>query len=676
MYFFNPANVADSRYRWDVNLVSLNGGIGNNNASFKLKNIDDAFSGDVDSLLFGTSAKNTNALALVDVFGPSVMFNTSSKLSFAITTRVRAQANANNIDGKFIQSIDASLNQSTPFSLSSNAKQKLALNGWTDLGATVGAVLFDKGKHFLKGGVTLKYVAGAANSFANINNFQGTVNKDLAGDYYLTNSSGVIALGYSGYDFDDFEASDVFKFNGHGYGADIGLVYEYRPDENKTGKYENKYKFKVGVSLLDAGRIKYKPRTNEYGSYTVSISGAETWYTKDLDGKSLREIKTYLDSKPALFTNNGLSLSSYNVKLPTTLQGNVDWNIHKDFFVDLGGQFNLTKKSSTYNSFYYNSVTLTPRYEGRTFGVYIPLNYNPLTDFNAGVSLRAGPFFVGSGSVLTALVDKSKQADIHFGIRFGSLQKKEKKQKETFVDKVITTPVDTDNDGVYDANDKCPTVAGLAKYQGCPVPDTDRDGINDEDDQCPTITGLIKYKGCPVPDTDNDGVNDEYDKCPSVPGSARYAGCPIPDTDGDGINDEEDRCPSLAGTTANHGCPEIKAEVEKKVNTVAKKILFQTGKSILLTSSVKQLDQLIAVLKQDTDLKLSVEGHTDNTGNADKNLLLSQKRADAVKAYLLKKGISETRISTEGFGVTMPIADNKTALGRTKNRRVELKLNY
>ena len=116
-------------------------------------------------------------------------------------------------------------------------------------------------------------------------------------------------------------------------------------------------------------------------------------------------------------------------------------------------------------------------------------------------------------------------------------------------------PPDTDGDGITDDKDKCPTVPGVLRYDGCPVPDTDKDGINDEEDKCPTVPGLARYQGCPIPDTDKDGINDEEDKCPTVPGVARYQGCPVPDTDGDGVNDEEDKCPNLCRSKRKPGMP-------------------------------------------------------------------------------------------------------------------------
>jgi OmpA-OmpF porin, OOP family len=242
---------------------------------------------------------------------------------------------------------------------------------------------------------------------------------------------------------------------------------------------------------------------------------------------------------------------------------------------------------------------------------------------------------------------------------------------------VVTPPVldkDTDGDGIMDNNDKCPTVKGTGKYQGCPIPDTDGDGINDETDKCISEKGVVRYEGCPVPDKDGDGINDEDDKCPEVKGVARYQGCPIPDQDGDGVNDEDDKCIDVAGIESNQGCPEIKDDIIKKVEFAAKNIFFETGKSTLKAVSFKNLNEIAKILAENASLQLDVEGHTDNTGNTEKNQILSDSRAKAVVAYLIKKGVAEERMTSVGFGQDQPVADNATAAGRAKNRRVELKL--
>ncbi len=270
-------------------------------------------------------------------------------------------------------------------------------------------------------------------------------------------------------------------------------------------------------------------------------------------------------------------------------------------------------------------------------------------------------------------------ANYHFyhsvGI-YGIIGQKKEEPKPLPPVPVVEPPKDTDGDGITDDKDKCPDVAGVAKYDGCPVPDTDRDGINDDNDKCPTVPGLARYQGCPVPDTDKDGINDEEDKCPNVAGVARYQGCPVPDTDGDGVNDEEDKCPTIAGVPENQGCPPIKEEVKKKIDFAAEHVLFATGSYKLLSSSNKGLNDVAKILQDNADLKLSIEGHTDNTGTPGKNQVLSENRANAVKNYLVSKGTDASRLTATGHGQNEPIADNKTAAGRQKNRRVEMKLSY
>jgi OmpA-OmpF porin, OOP family len=236
---------------------------------------------------------------------------------------------------------------------------------------------------------------------------------------------------------------------------------------------------------------------------------------------------------------------------------------------------------------------------------------------------------------------------------------------------VVEAPKDRDGDGIADADDKCPDVKGVAALQGCP--DTDGDGIADADDKCVNVKGLAKYNGCPVPDTDKDGINDEQDKCINVAGVARYQGCPIPDADNDGINDEEDKCPNEAGVASNYGCPVIAQSVIDKINYAAKNIFYATGSSKLLPKSYKSLNEVAKIMADDNSLKLQIDGHTDNTGDAAKNQTLSETRAAAVKAYLVSKGVDESRMSAAGHGADEPAADNKTAAGRAQNRRVEMK---
>ncbi|OSZ77104.1 hypothetical protein CAP36_11850 [Chitinophagaceae bacterium IBVUCB2] len=268
-----------------------------------------------------------------------------------------------------------------------------------------------------------------------------------------------------------------------------------------------------------------------------------------------------------------------------------------------------------------------------------------------------------------------KNQNIQLGLKLRLFGKKTTPYRAADPPPPVVIP-DSDGDGINDNEDKCPNQPGLAKYNGCPVPDSDGDGINDELDKCPNQAGLAKYDGCPIPDSDGDGINDELDKCPNQAGVAKYDGCPIPDKDGDGINDDEDKCPDIAGLSSNNGCPEVPANVSKSLGASAQGISFGATNAKLTTKSYASLDQVVRMMNENPGLQIRIEGHTDNAGDDDANMKLSEDRAIAVKDYLISKGISENRITTEGFGETQPIADNNTASGRMKNRRIELRVAY
>lgn len=258
---------------------------------------------------------------------------------------------------------------------------------------------------------------------------------------------------------------------------------------------------------------------------------------------------------------------------------------------------------------------------------------------------------------------------------------------------------DTDKDGIYDKNDKCPDVAGLKEFNGCPdtdgdgiqdsedacpnvagpkelngCPDTDGDGIADKDDACPSVAGTKANKGCP--DSDNDGIVDNVDSCPNVAGPAANNGCPWPDTDGDGVLDKDDNCPSVAGPASNKGCPVevISAQAEKQLNDFAKTILFKTNSSAFATGVTSKLDAIVSLMKELNKVSFTINGYTDSVGSDALNLKLSTNRAASVVKYLIAHGIDASRLTPNGFGEKNPIDGNDTEVGRANNRRVEIKV--
>ncbi len=227
---------------------------------------------------------------------------------------------------------------------------------------------------------------------------------------------------------------------------------------------------------------------------------------------------------------------------------------------------------------------------------------------------------------------------------------------------------DSDGDGIKDSEDACPNEAGLAELNGCP--DKDGDGIADKEDACPDEAGLAELNGCP--DADADGVADKDDQCPNIAGPAENNGCPWPDTDGDGVLDKDDKCPNIVGPASNDGCPVVTEEVQKEITDLARAIYFQTGKMSFTDETAIRMEKVSAILNQYTTLKFDVEGHTDSTGSDKINSKLSQKRADAVRDYLIEKGFPADKITAKGYGSANPIGNNKTRKGRQENRRVEI----
>jgi OOP family OmpA-OmpF porin len=245
----------------------------------------------------------------------------------------------------------------------------------------------------------------------------------------------------------------------------------------------------------------------------------------------------------------------------------------------------------------------------------------------------------------------------------------EPKQEE----KPAVVDTDSDGDGVADSLDACAgTPQGVAvDSKGCPV-DSDGDGVSDDKDTCPgTEKGVtVDDKGCPVvaatveADSDGDGVADSKDTCADTPKGVAVDenGCPV-DTDKDGVSDDKDACPGTPiGATVNaRGCWSIKD------------LRFETGKTTIMAESLPNLDEVVTVLESNPEMKLEVQGYTDNRGSAAFNKSLSEKRARAVMDYIVSKGIAAERISAKGYGIESPVATNDTAEGRALNRRVELK---
>jgi OmpA-OmpF porin, OOP family len=291
----------------------------------------------------------------------------------------------------------------------------------------------------------------------------------------------------------------------------------------------------------------------------------------------------------------------------------------------------------------------------------------------AGHELDEGNYFVATEKADVA--DKNARLAI------------EKSPKDKCTDKTVavaTPDKDTDGDGIVDKFDKCPTQPedkdGFQDEDGCPDLDNDGDGIPDGVDKCPDEPedkdGFQDQDGCPDLDNDNDGFSDKIDKCPNEPedkdGFEDDDGCPDPDNDKDGIPDVSDKCPNEAGVPPD-GCPkkyDLVVVTEKKIE-LKQTVYFDTDRASIKSVSFKLLDEVAQALADNPTIKVEIQGHTDSQGDDDYNMKLSQKRAESVRDYLVKKKVATDRMVPKGYGEEVPIADNRTADGRSQNRRVE-----
>ncbi len=236
----------------------------------------------------------------------------------------------------------------------------------------------------------------------------------------------------------------------------------------------------------------------------------------------------------------------------------------------------------------------------------------------------------------------------------------------------LTSP--TLSDVIFNLGIQAPFGEAAAPAPPPPPPapaDSDGDGVPDSMDKCPgTPRGSrVDSSGCER-DSDGDGVADGRDRCPGTPRGTKVdaRGCEM-DSDKDGVADSKDKCPNTkAGVRVDvNGC-----EITEVIRLPG--VNFELNSARLTEGSIRVLDDAAATLKKHSDLKVTVAGHTDSSGDAGYNQQLSQRRAESVMRFLVSKGVDAGRLNAKGYGEANPIADNSTREGRAKNRRVVLEL--
>jgi outer membrane protein OmpA-like peptidoglycan-associated protein len=694
----NPASLAGSNYKFDVTLFGASSGVHNDLLIFSRKELifntgfyKDlwGYRNDFFDLKIPTGArkdvkdylKKTSATWDNDSYGGyfsgqfdilNMMYRVNERFSLAAGYSKRWQASGNGIPkevaAKFAETrIPGIGGEGVGYDIVTWSDATTAAVAIYDQIFVSGAyTFFEQDAHVLKGGLTAKLLFNGSSAFAFAENYTG----ELEGGIGLSS-----VTGEAGYAVDS-------KL---GFGADIGVEYEYRPAE-LAGNEVAEYRLKAGLSLLDLGG--FSSKTADY---------------EDLKNSGGKGVPSGVGD---LFRRygTGTSKGEYTMGLPTVIAASVDYQFSLPIPVPLFLNFTpyiALGQNSPHKAYKFTSFNLIPHAEWKNFGVSVPLQFDQYGKFTAGIGLRAFRYvWIGSNTLIKNLwpgTNKNYSADFHFMVKVPLYEKN-----------------DRDKDGVSDKKDKCPDVPGLKKFQGCP--DTDGDGIPDDQDACPNEAGPVATNGCP--DRDGDGVPDKDDRCPDQAGSKELQGCSdkdgdgipdnddecpdqagpkatkgCPDKDGDGIADKDDRCPDQAGVTALKGCPDkdgdgvpdIDDECPDQAGTSANKgcpsaaqdiqnVEFDIDKYNIKPQYQPELDKAVEVLSKNPNATVTVAGHTDNTYTRAYNIQLSKRRAEAVKNYFVQKNIDAQRISIEYYGFDKPIADNNTIEGRSRNRRSETKI--
>lgn len=572
----NPANVVDSRYKVDVNLLGLSFAAYNNYVGLKrsaLKTDQHGHYYAFDDTLFADNYLTTRDNKINksiyfsnQIYLPSVLISINSKNAFAIKSKVRTLFNVDGLEPELATLVYNELDYPTLWNTKlSNQNLSIQTMTWAEYGATYGHVFKEDGAHFLKAGMTAKYIQGLQSAYMSIQNLDYEFSDDTTASLFHSDVSYGHSANYEGEKLEfGFKNAALFS-----WGLDFGAVYEWRPDHEKfkydmdgeTGlsrKDKNKYKLKIGLSAVDIGRVKFKKGTRSR-DFTADIN---FWNLHEFD-----TVATFDEFDSILNYHYPMNKGDeyYKMNLPTSFSLQVDYNIYKDFYANFTTYWSPRFKKDKEKVHDLTTFSITPRWDHKWFGAFLPFSYDLTGNFKAGIALRVGPLIVGTNS-LGPWVSKGEiygadaYAMLKIPIMYRSPRDKDKDKVSDKKDKCKEAPgtwefmgcPDRDGDHIQDKDDACPDEPGTPEFNGCP--DRDGDKIIDKQDACPDDAGIPEFNGCP--DKDGDKIMDKEDDCPTEPGLPQFKGCP--DRDNDGVMDKVDECPDKAGPATNNGCPEVK----------------------------------------------------------------------------------------------------------------------
>ncbi len=402
----NPAELPNLSKKFEVNIYGMSFNVANNKVGFS----DFSSDTNLETLLF-TGTDPVNARINTEIMGPGFAMKWN-KWGFAFTTKAHAMFDMVNVDptiGNAITNDNLVLNTTL---LNNSGNQKLSGTSYGEIGLSAGRTIYEKDNHKFSVGITLKILFPGSYSNFGLSKLDGTIVQSAGNAYLTTNSPASLNIAYSGNlaesftNFDDYSKSIFGGLNG--FSGDIGLNYQYKSVLN------------LGLSLRNLGSMTFKDDNNYSTNYVFTTQG-----NSPLDLSLFNDIDNLSDVEQILIDGGYLSKNpekkDFSVKLPTTINAYADVKIIPKFYVTAFLQQKTNKDEANEQITASNIFSITPRVNLGFFEGYIPLTFHEISGTNVGIGFRLGGFYLGTSSMITALINDSKQGDVYMGFRWGFL---------------------------------------------------------------------------------------------------------------------------------------------------------------------------------------------------------------------------------------------------------------
>jgi len=409
----NPAELVNLKNTYEVNVFNFSANVSNNKVTF-----GDLIGGeeDFEDLLFRGN-EPVNLRADIDILGPAFGFKIE-KWAFAITSAAKVKANLVDVDVNLGNSVTSSVGNAIlgTGTISTNYNQRVAATTWGEIGLSAAREIYSDDTNKFSAGITFNFLFPGSYANMSVDRLRGRIT-DVTGNATLSDAQANINFAYSGSLANDFTDSgnftDFFAGGLGGFATDIGFNYQWLDTQK-----DDSYKLNAGVSLKNLGSMTFKDDNNVSNSYNLNIPAGSGLNLNQFNGVSnIQEIEDVLVQSGYLSQTS--AAKDFKVKLPAMFAAYADYNVYGNWYVTGYLQQKLKDDETNNQIAIQNLGTITPRYSLNSFEAYVPLSVSEIAGFTAGIGFRFGGFFIGSGSILSAAVSDTDQADAYLGFRFG-----------------------------------------------------------------------------------------------------------------------------------------------------------------------------------------------------------------------------------------------------------------